>query len=233
MSARNKIHLINKKFQEGRKKFRAVLDTIEEFDGDLIAELESSLKDEDGTMIKSVKSVATDISQVLDKIQATIPIRKEVEKYFLQAAKKHKIETSYDVIAFVSYPNTTVAGIALTGASRIIPGITNKISMEGSNSIKINQSGLYEITVCGRISGVTKDIGGAFYLIKSETSEVLTDMSFILSKGNTEDMDFSEISFVDITAPATLQIKTEIDGDTATSNIEFSSINVLIKGYSV
>ena len=136
--------------------------------------------------------------------------------------------TSYDVIAFVSYPNTTVAGIALTGASRIIPGITNKISMEGSNSIKINQSGLYEITVCGRISGVTKDIGGAFYLIKSETSEVLTDMSFILSKGNTEDMDFSEISFVDITAPATLQIKTEIDGDTATSNIEFSSINVLI-----
>ncbi len=99
--------------------------------------------------------------------------------------------TSYDVIAFVSYPNTTVAGIALTGASRIIPGITNKISMEGSNSIKINQSGLYEITVCGRISGVTKDIGGAFYLIKSETSEVLTDMSFILSKGNTEDMDFS------------------------------------------
>ena len=141
--------------------------------------------------------------------------------------------TSYDVIAFVSYPNTTVAGIALTGASRIIPGITNKISMEGSNGIKINQSGLYEITVCGRISGVTKDIGGAFYLIKSETSEVLTDMSFILSKGNTEDMDFSEISFVDITAPATLQIKTEIDGDTATSNIEFSSINVLIKGYSV
>ncbi len=141
--------------------------------------------------------------------------------------------TSYDVIAFVSYPNTTVAGIALTGASRIIPGITNKISMEGSNSIKINQSGLYEITVCGRISGVTKDIGGAFYLIKSETSEVLTDMSFILSKGNTEDMDFSEVSFVDITAPATLQIKTEIDGDTVTSNIEFSSINVLIKGYSV
>ena len=141
--------------------------------------------------------------------------------------------TSYDVIAFVSYPNTTVAGIALTGASRIIPGITNKISMEGSNGIKINQSGLYEVTVCGRISGVTKDIGGAFYLIKSETSEVLTDMSFILSKGNTEDMDFSEISFVDITAPATLQIKTEIDGDTATSNIEFSSINVLIKGYSV
>ena len=141
--------------------------------------------------------------------------------------------TSYDVIAFVSYPNTTVAGIALTGASRIIPGITNKISMEGSNSIKINQSGLYEITVCGRISGVTKDIGGAFYLIKSETSEVLTDMSFILSKGNTEDMDFSEISFVDITAPATLQIKTEIDGDTVTSNIELSSINVLIKSYSV
>ena len=141
--------------------------------------------------------------------------------------------TSYDVIAFVSYPNTTVAGIALTGASRIIPGITNKISMEGSNSIKINQSGLYEITVCGRISGVTKDIGGAFYLIKSETSEVLTDMSFILSKGNTEDMDFSEVAFAEITAPANLRIKTEITGDKNTSNILFSTINVLIKGYYV
>ena len=39
--------------------------------------------------------------------------------------------TSYDVIAFVSYPNTTVAGIALTGASRIIPDITNKILIKG------------------------------------------------------------------------------------------------------
>ena len=39
--------------------------------------------------------------------------------------------TSYDVIAFVSYPNTTVAGIALIGASRIIQGITNKILIKG------------------------------------------------------------------------------------------------------
>ena len=52
-------------------------------------------------------------------------------------------------------------------------------------------------------------------------------------KGNTEDMDFSEVAFAEITAPANLRIKTEITGDKNTSNILFSTINVLIKGYYV
>ncbi|MBP9815782.1 hypothetical protein KBD09_00900 [Candidatus Woesebacteria bacterium] len=73
--------------KEGRKKFRDVLDTLEDMDGDLLSELESMLKDEDGSAMKNVKSIATDISHVLDKIQSTIPAKKQIDKYFAKDGK--------------------------------------------------------------------------------------------------------------------------------------------------
>lgn len=73
--------------KEGRKKMRNILDSLEDIDGELVSEIESMLKDEDGTAVKNVKSIATDISQVLEKIHATIPMRKQVEKYFAKDGK--------------------------------------------------------------------------------------------------------------------------------------------------
>lgn len=107
------------------------------------------------------------------------------------------------------------------------------IGPKGDKDITINNTGLFEITVCGRISGVTTETGGKFSLRNTTTGKDLTDLSFELNKGNTEDMDFSEVAFAEITAPANLRIKTEITGDKNTSNILFSTINVLIKGYYV
>lgn len=71
----------------GRKKFRNILDTLEDMDGDLLSELETMLKDEDGSAMKNVKSIATDISHVLDKIQSTIPVKKQIDKYFAKDGK--------------------------------------------------------------------------------------------------------------------------------------------------
>lgn len=73
--------------KEGRKKFRNILDSLEDIDTELIHDLETMLKDDDGTGVKQVKSVVTDIAQVLDKIQSTIPAKKQVEKYFAKDGK--------------------------------------------------------------------------------------------------------------------------------------------------
>ena len=65
---------------------RDILDAIENFDGDTLRELEDLIKDEDGP-VKAVVSLTSDISQVLDKIQSTIPVKKEVQKYFAKDGK--------------------------------------------------------------------------------------------------------------------------------------------------
>ena len=50
----------------------------------------------------------------------------------------------------------------------------------------------------GRISGVTNDTRGKFYLYNTTTSEKISDMEFTLNKGSTSDMDFPEVNFADI-----------------------------------
>lgn len=141
--------------------------------------------------------------------------------------------TSYSTIGFIRYASTTESTDAYIYTYRIIPGTANIIQIKNNKDITINNTGLFEITVCGRISGVTTETGGKFSLMNTTTGKDLTDLSFELNKGNTEDMGFSEVAFAEITAPANLRIKTEITGDKNTSNILFSTINVLIKGYYV
>lgn len=141
--------------------------------------------------------------------------------------------TSYSTIGFIRYASTTESTDASIYTYRIIPGTANIIQIKNNKDITINNTGLFEITVCGRISGVATETGGKFSLMNTTTGKDLTDLSFELNKGNTEDMDFSEVAFAEITAPANLRIKTEITGDKNTSNILFSTINVLIKGYYV
>ena len=133
--------------------------------------------------------------------------------------------TSYSTIGFIRYASTTESTDASIYTYRIIPGTANIIQIKNNKDITINNTGLFEITVCGRISGVTTETGGKFSLMNTTTGK--------LNKGITEDMDFSEVAFAEITAPANLRIKTEITGDKNTSNILFSTINVLIKGYYV
>ena len=57
-------------------------------------------------------------------------------------------------------------------------------------------------------------------------------MEFILDKGNTSDMDFSEVNFADIYAGGNLEVRTEITGDTS-GNVSFSMINVILKSYKL
>ena len=139
--------------------------------------------------------------------------------------------TSYDVICFASFKDSNSAGTSMITTTRIIPGNSDVVSISG-NQIKVSRTTVFEITLCGRISGVTNDTGGKFYLYNATTGEKISDMEFVLDKGNTSDMDFSEVNFADVYAGGNLEVRTEIIGDD-TGNISFSMINVILKSYKM
>lgn len=142
---------------------------------------------------------------------------------------------SYNAIAFASLMNAQTATTMTIGNTRLIPGINNifEIAGGGGKSINVKRACICEITLCGRISGVSSDTGGSFYLYNVTTNEKVTDLNFTLDKGNTPDMDFSETNFVDIIGPAELQIRTELTGDTTSNNIKFTDVNIVIKSYNI
>lgn len=89
---------------------------------------------------------------------------------------------------------------------------------------------MFEIVLCGRISGVTQNIGASFALYNTDTNSIASNLSFVLEAGNTTDMEFSEMTVVDIIGPAILQLKTTINGS---DEVSFTEMNVLIKSYTV
>ena len=139
--------------------------------------------------------------------------------------------TSYNAVCFSSFKDTTNAGTMTVTTTRIIPGNSDIISISG-NQIKVSKTSVFEVTLCGRISGVTNDTGGKFYLYNATTNEKISDMEFVLDKGTTSDMDFSEVNFVDVYAGGNLEIRTEVIGND-TGNISFSMVNVILKRYNL
>ena len=75
-------------------------------------------------------------------------------------------------------------------SNRIIPGNSDIISISG-NQIKVSRTSVFEITLCGRISGVSETNGASFYLYNETTGEIVSDLDCILNKGTTVDMNFS------------------------------------------
>ena len=139
--------------------------------------------------------------------------------------------TSYDAVCFASFKDSNSAGTSMITTTRIIPGNSDIVSISG-NQIKVSRTTVFEITLCGRISGVTNDTGGKFYLYNTTTGEKISDMEFVLDKGNTSDMDFSEVNFADVYAGGNLEVRTEIIGND-TGNVSFSMINVILKSYKM
>ena len=130
------------------------------------------------------------------------------------------VPTSYNAVCFSSFKDTTSAGTMTVTTTRIIPGNSDIISISG-NQIRVSKTSVFEVTLCGRI-----------YLYNATTNEKISDMEFILDKGTTSDMDFSEVNFVDVYAGGNLEIRTEVIGND-TGNISFSMVNVILKRYNL
>lgn len=138
----------------------------------------------------------------------------------------------YNSLFFVNIPETTVAGSALLGDSKSIPEVNEYFSKSDGKTINIKKAGTFEVTLCGKITGVTETNGASFSLYDITNKQNINNLVFELKKGNTPDMNFSGVTVIEVTNPIDLQIKTEIE-NVATSNVTFSDINVLIKRYNI
>lgn len=142
------------------------------------------------------------------------------------------LPTAYDAIVFTSFKDTTNAETGKINGARVIPGVNDFFELTNGENIEVKRTCVCEITLCGRISGVTETNGASFYLYNETTDEILSDLVFDLEKGNTPDMDFSETNVVDIIAPAVIQLRTKIDEPTG-STVKFTYMNVIIKSFKL
>lgn len=140
--------------------------------------------------------------------------------------------TAYNAILFVKYADATDVRSLTIKEKTFIPDSTSFFSVPSVINIDINFTGIYEITLCGKISGVTLDNGASFYLWNTVTGSVINNLTFSLNEGSMSDMNFSGTTITEIFAPATLQVKTAITNDAIGSTIKFVDINLIIKRYN-
>lgn len=136
--------------------------------------------------------------------------------------------TAYNTILFISFQDTDKSGLVNVYTKRMIPGVSSNIEVPNNQDINILRTGIFEITLCGRISGVSSTNGASFYLFNETTNEIISDLECTLNKGTTVDMNFSETNVVDIYGPATLHLMTKID-DENNSIVKFTYINLIMK----
>lgn len=139
--------------------------------------------------------------------------------------------TSYDAILFISYAQANYSKIMTFQEVINIPDGNNYFNLTADTNISLTEAGIYEITLCGQISGVDQNHGAIFYLTDTNGS-VIQDLSFEVKAGTTTRMDCSESIITKITSPTTLYVRCGITGDTSSANIDFTNVNLIIKKYS-
>lgn len=137
--------------------------------------------------------------------------------------------TAHNAILSIRYADATDSRALTIKEKTFIPEPTTIFTIPSTINIDINVTGIYEITLCGKITGVTEDNGASFYLWNTTTGTVINNLTFSLLEGTTSTMNFAGITITQIFAPATLQVKTNITNDTTLSNIKFTDINLIIK----
>ena len=73
----------------------------------------------------------------------------------------------YDAIGFASLMDTKKAGTVLLGNTRIMPDNSEYIATANGTDIVIKKTSVFEIVLCGRISGVTENTGASFSLVNT------------------------------------------------------------------
>ena len=139
--------------------------------------------------------------------------------------------TSYDAVLFVSYAQAHYSKIMTFQEQLSIPKSNTYFNLSDNTNITLTQPGIYEITLCGQISGVDQSHGAIFYLSNTNGS-VIQDLSFEVKAGTTSRMDCSEAIMTKIDTETTVYVRCGIIGDSSTANIDFSNVNLIIKKYN-
>lgn len=138
----------------------------------------------------------------------------------------------YEAVLFISFAQANYSRIMVFQDEIKLPDNNDTFILDQLTDIIINNGGIYEITLCGQISGVDQSHGAIFYLTDKNGS-VVQDMSFELKAGSTTRMDCSETIIIKFENPITLYLRCGITGDAASANINFSNVNLIIKKYNV
>ena len=139
--------------------------------------------------------------------------------------------TSYETVLFVSFAQARYSKIMTFQETLVIPDDNETFKLVSDSDISLLKSGIYEITLCGQISGVDQSHGAIFHLTNSEGS-VIQDLSFELKAGQTNRMDCSETIITKIEKTTSLYVRCGITGDNASANIDFDNVNLIIKRYN-
>ncbi len=140
--------------------------------------------------------------------------------------------TSLNAIIYAGYQNATDSRPLTIKEKIFIPSSTSFFDVPTSINIDIKTTGIYEITLCGKISGVTPDNGAKVFLLNTVTGTVINNLTFELKEGETSDMCFSGSTITEVFAPATFQVKTGISNDPNTANITFSDVILIVKRFN-
>lgn len=73
--------------EKGRHKLREILDSFDNLNADVLEDIKRAAVEKDDHLTKKVVS---DIHSVLDKIESSLPSKREIQKYFLKDGKSLK-----------------------------------------------------------------------------------------------------------------------------------------------
>ncbi len=141
--------------------------------------------------------------------------------------------TAYNSIICVRYADASDSRSMTIKEKTFLPDPSSTFSVPSTINIDIKATSIYEITLSGKISGVTQDNGGKFYFVNVTTGEIINNLSFALLEGDTSDMSFSSTVIIQLFAPATFQVKSVITNTLSSSSVSISDVCLIMKRYNV
>ena len=146
------------------------------------------------------------------------------------AGVQTKNPAGYESVLFVSFAQANYSKI-MTFQENLDVNNVDCFTLTDNTNITLNKPGIYEITLCGQISGVDQSHGAIFYLSNTNGS-VIQDLSFEVKAGTTTRMDCSETILTKIDTETTVYVRCGVIGDSSTANVSFENVNLIIKKYN-
>lgn len=135
--------------------------------------------------------------------------------------------SSNESLFFTSFSDTKDSNKMVLEDSWLIPSESKYFTILNDTDIEV-QPGIYEITFSGLVNDSDDTHGATFYLQNTEGS-ALKDLTFEFPVGSGKQMNFSQTIIFRFEKVTVLEAVAGILGDTGTSNVTVSSVNLLMK----
>lgn len=143
------------------------------------------------------------------------------------------LATAYNAIFYAGFNETKESRSLVMREKIFIPDKYDIFNVPTVSSVEIKATGIYEILLCGKISGITEQNGAKVFLLNTTTGEVINNLSFEIKEGLTNELTFSGTTITQLFAPASFEVKASIINDPVGTNITFSSVTLIMKKYNI